>query len=87
VSLDRPPDYTDVPGRTRMEREILLLVLRSSDDKLWWSLEEIMDATADPITALDSVAALCTVGLLQRRGEYIILTRAALRFAQLLIWP
>jgi hypothetical protein len=70
-----------------MEREILLFVLRSSDDKLWWSLEEIMHETSDPITALDAVAVLCTVGLLQRRGEYIMLTRAAVRFAQLLTWP
>jgi hypothetical protein len=87
VSLDRPPNYADIPGRTRTEREILLFVLRSSDDKLWWSLEEIMHETADPMTALDATAALCTVGLLQRRGEYVILTRAAVRFAQLLTWP
>ena len=86
MSLDRP-NYADIPGRTRMEREILLLVLRSSDDKLWWSLEEIMHEVSDPVTALDATAALCTVGLLQRRGEYIILTRAAVRFAQLLTWP
>jgi hypothetical protein len=87
VSLDRPPDYADIPGRIRLEREILVFVLRSSDDKLWWSLEEIMHETSDPITALDATAALCTVGLLQRRGDYLMLTRAALRFAQLLTWP
>jgi hypothetical protein len=87
VSLDRPPNYADIPGCMRTEREILLFVLRSSDDKLWWSLEEIMREASDPITALDAVSLLCTVGLLQRRGEYIILTRAALRFAQLITWP
>jgi len=87
VSLDRPPNYADIPGCMRTEREILLFVLRSSDDKLWWSLEEIMHATRDPMTALDAAAALCTVGLLQRRGESVILTRAAVRFAQLLTWP
>jgi hypothetical protein len=84
--VDRPPNYADVPGRTRMEREILLLML-GSDDKLWWTAEEIIHESSNPITALDSIAALCEVGLLQRRGEYLLITRAALRFSQLLTWP
>lgn len=86
MSLDRPPDYADVPGSIRMEREILVLMI-GNDDKLWWTTEEIMSAASNPITALDSTAALCEVGLLQRRGECILLTRAALRFAQLLTQP
>jgi hypothetical protein len=86
VSLDRPPDYADVPGSIRMEREILLFMI-GSDDKLWWTTAEIMNAASNPITALDSTTALCEVGLLQRRGDCILLTRAALRFAQLLTAP
>lgn len=70
-----------------MEWEILELLLLSHDEKFWWSIEEVMHATADPITALDAIAALCEVGLLQRRGEYVLITRAALAFYQLITWP
>lgn len=70
-----------------MELEILQLLLLSHDERFWWPIEEVMHATADPVTALDAIAALCDVGLTQRRGEYALITRAALRFHQLITWP
>jgi hypothetical protein len=85
--MDEQPDYIDLLACDRMEWEVLQLLLLSSDDKPWWTIEEVMDATADPITALDALAYLCEVGLLRRKGEFIVITVAALRFHQLITDP
>jgi hypothetical protein len=85
--MEERPDYVDVVACARLEWEVLLLLLRVSDDWPWLPIERVMDATADPITALDAVASLCDCGLLQRKGESVMITRAALRFYQLITWP
>jgi hypothetical protein len=41
----------------------------------------------DPIIALDALDALYDVGLVRRRGRYVVITRAALRFFRLITWP
>jgi hypothetical protein len=48
--MEGVPDYIDLLACDRMEWEILQLLLLSNDDKPWWRIEEVMDATADPIT-------------------------------------
>jgi hypothetical protein len=90
--MEEQPDYVDILAAGRMEWEILQLLLLRSDDKLLWTIEEVMDATSDPIAALDGLSVLCNVGLVQRRGgadigPYVMITRAALRFHQLSTEP
>jgi hypothetical protein len=85
--MDKPPDYTGVLARDRMEWEILQLLLLSCDTKPRWPIEEVVRATHDPIIALDALAALHDVGLVRRRGRYVVITRAALRFFRLITWP
>jgi hypothetical protein len=85
--VEKRPDELDIVACCRMEWEILELLLFASDDWPWWPIEEVMRRTAEPITALDAMAALCDGGLLQRKGEFIMITRAALRFYQLITWP
>jgi hypothetical protein len=81
------PRYVDILARTRMEREILLRLLKYCDeieDWPWRPIEEVMDSTAEPITALDAIAALCEAGLLQRKGEFVMASSIAYRFYQLI---
>jgi hypothetical protein len=85
--MEGVPDYIDRLACDRMEWEILQLLLLSNDDKPWWRIEEVMDATADPITALDAMAHLCEYGLLRRKSEYIVITVAAMRFHQFITDP
>jgi hypothetical protein len=87
VTMGKQPDYVDVVACSRMEWEILEFLLLASDDWPWWPIEEVMRRASEPVTALDAMAALCDVGLLQRKGEFIMITRAALRFYQLITWP
>jgi hypothetical protein len=70
---------------SQTERHILLLMLGSETDlPWWWRVSDLMHQADDPIIALDAMASLCEAGLLQRRGEYILITRAALKFHQLI---
>jgi hypothetical protein len=85
--MDKPPGYSGVLTRDRMEWEILQLLLLSREEKPRWPIEEVVRATPDPIIALDALAALHDVGLIRRRGRYIVITRAALRFFRLITWP
>ena len=79
--MDEEPDYIDILASDRMEWEILQLLLLSHDETPVWTIGAVLEATADPITALDALAMLCDVGLAQRRGEeYVMITAAALRF-------
>lgn len=84
--MEERPDYVDIVACARMEWEILQLLLLASDDWPVWPIERVMHATADPITALDAIASLCDAGLLQRQGESVLITQAALRFYQLITW-
>lgn len=43
--MDKPPDYSGVFARDRMEWEILQLLLLSCDTKPRWPIEEIVRAT------------------------------------------
>jgi hypothetical protein len=81
--MEQQPDYVDVLACARMEREILKLLLAASDDWPWLPIEEVIGATAEPITALDSIASLCESGLLRRKGAFVMITCAALHFQQL----
>jgi hypothetical protein len=85
--MENPPDHIDLLACNRMEWEILQLLLLSNDDRPWWRIEEVMDATTDPITALDAMAHLCKTGLLRRKSEFIVVTVAAMRFHQLITDP
>jgi hypothetical protein len=81
--MEQQPDYVDVLACARLEREILRLLLAASDDWPWLPIEQVMDATDDPVTALDAIASLGESGLLRRKGEFVMITRAALHFQQL----
>jgi hypothetical protein len=85
--MEKHPHYVDIVACSRMEWEILEFLLLASDDWPWWPIEDVMHTTDEPITALDAIAALCDAGLLQRKGESIMITRAALRFYHLITWP
>jgi hypothetical protein len=85
--MEQPPDYVDVLACARLEREVLQLLLAASDEWPWLPIETVMDATADPIAALDAIASLCDSGLLQRKGECVMITRAALHFQQIINRP
>jgi hypothetical protein len=79
--------YVDIVACFRMERQILQLLLHPSDDWPLPPVEQVMDTTDEPIIALDAMAGLCDVGLLQRRGDHIMVTKAALAFHQMTTWP
>ena len=81
--MEQPPDYVDVLACARMEREILKLLLAASDDWPWLPIEHVLDATSEPITALDAIASLCESGLLRRKGAFVMASCAALHFQQL----
>jgi hypothetical protein len=85
--MDEPPHLSDVAGRDAMELEILQLLLARADDQPWRPIMEVVGETADPITALDALASLCEVGLVRRRGRYLMLSPAAVRLFQLITWP
>jgi hypothetical protein len=85
--VENQPDYIDLLACSRMEWEILQLLLLSNDDKPWWRIEEVMEETTDPITALDAMAHLCECNLLRRKGEFIVITVAAFSFHQLITNP
>ena len=85
--MDRSFDTAGLLARQRMELDILQLLIDSNWDRPLWSVVEVVRETADPILALDAMAALCSVGLLQRKAEFILITQAALRFHQLITWP
>jgi UV DNA damage repair endonuclease len=57
------PDYVDILAASRMEWEILQLLLLSNDDKSIWTTEEVLDETADPVVALDARGVICDVWL------------------------
>jgi hypothetical protein len=82
-----PSNRTDTVERKEMEWEILQLLLLKTDGWPWCAITEVVAATADPITALDALAALGEVGLIQRRGRYVTATRAAQSFFRLITWP
>jgi hypothetical protein len=85
--MDEPPHLSDVAGRSTMELEILQLLLLRADDQPWFPITEVVRQTADPIVALDALTALWEVGLVRRRGRYLMLSPAAVRLFQLITWP
>ena len=44
--MEERPDYVDVVACARLEWDILLLLLRASDDWPWLPIEKVMGATA-----------------------------------------
>ncbi|HTD09927.1 MAG TPA: hypothetical protein VK680_13645 [Solirubrobacteraceae bacterium] len=85
--MEQQPDYVDILACARLEREILQLLLAASDGWPLMPIEEVMDATADPVTALDAIASLCGSGLLRRKGESVMASCAAVHFAQIITRP
>lgn len=85
--MDEPPNLSDVAGRGAMELKILQLLLLRADDWPWCPIMEVIGETADPIIALDALAALSEVGLIRRRGRYLMMSPAAVRLFQLITWP
>jgi hypothetical protein len=84
--VEEPPDNTNIVVRSQIEFEILLWLLERCDDINGWPwrpMEEVIGRTADPIVALDALAGLCAVGLIRRAGGNVMVTIAAVRFAQL----
>ena len=81
--MEQLPDYVDILAASRMEWEILQLLLSSNDDKPIWRIEEVLDETADPIVALDALSMLSEVGLIRRRSDFVVITVAAMCFHQL----
>ena len=81
--MEQLPDYVDILAASRMEWEILQLLLLSNDDKPIWRIEEVLDETADPVVALDALSMLREVGLIRRRGDFLVITVAAMCFHQL----
>ena len=81
--MEEPPDDIDLLACNRVEWEILQLLLQRVDDWPWCPIEEVVGRSADPIVALDALAGLCAVGLIRRTGENVMVTIAAVRFAQL----
>ena len=85
--MEEPPDDTNIVARSQIELEILLWLLERCDDINGWPwrpMEEVMDTTNDPITALDAMAALAGKGLIQRKGACVMATRVAYGFYQLI---
>src|SRR5674536_319598 len=66
-----------------MQWEILQLLLLSNDDRPIWRIEEVLDETADPVVALDALSMLSEVGLIRRRGAFVVITVAAMCCHQL----
>jgi hypothetical protein len=61
-----PSHRTGSLAQARMEWELLQLLLTSHVDRPLWSIEELLDETANPVVALDALASLSEVGLIQR---------------------
>jgi hypothetical protein len=85
--MDRQQDGIDLLACSCMEWELLQFLLERSDDKLLWAIGELIGGMSDPVVALDALARLTDTGLIQRKGNDVMITRAALRFQQLLELP
>jgi hypothetical protein len=48
-----------------------------------WALEDVARELTDEIEADDSIGRLCRAGLLHRWDNYVVVTRAAVRAAEL----
>jgi hypothetical protein len=73
VDTKQPP--SDRLALVRMEWQILQLLLIAADDpRRWplWPLEAVVAETSDPVVAVEALAQLCEVGLLQRRGDSVM---------------
>jgi hypothetical protein len=66
-----------------MERKLLYLLLEN-EEPFWRGVEEVMHVSGDPVLALDALAGLGAAGLIQRKGDYVLITRATLRAYQLM---
>jgi hypothetical protein len=84
MDTKQPP--SDRLAVVRIEWQILqLLLIAADDERHWplWPIEAVVAETSDPVVALDALADLCDVGLLQRHGDSVMVTRGALRFHHL----
>jgi hypothetical protein len=83
-------DDTNMVARPQLELEILLLLLKRCDDIddwPWRPMEEVMDAIADPIAALEAMASLAEKGLIRRKDEFVMASSTAYGFYQLITEP
>jgi hypothetical protein len=88
--MDMPLSTVNPLALARMEWEILQLLLIAGNDVRRWPLlplESVVAQTSDPVVAVEALAGLCEVGLVQRSGSEVMITRAALRFHQLTTEP
>ncbi len=81
--MPRPrPEQPDTDEDESIQWEILWLLLEARPDR-WWSVEEVVSDTGNPIGALDALGALCDAGLIHRQGRFVFPTRPAIHFFQL----
>jgi hypothetical protein len=76
-------DSAALLARDRTERELLHLLLENGEP-FWREIGEVVRASDNPVVALDALDGLGHAGLIQRKGDHILITRAALRAYQLL---
>jgi hypothetical protein len=75
------PDYSDADLPESFEREILSRIMWADED--WFTVGELSHSVGDVIAALDAMSILYDAGLIQRRGEYVFPTAAAIKLHEL----
>lgn len=87
--MEELPDI-NIVARSQVELEILLLLLEHCDDIddwPWRPMGEVMDAAADPLTALEAMAVLASKGLIRRKDGLVMASSTAYSFYQLITYP
>jgi membrane-associated PAP2 superfamily phosphatase len=73
----------DVPAPGTMEWNVLNRVIGITDDRHPWSVEELIRDLGDALTVTDAINALHGAGLINRAGDLIFPSRAAIVFEQI----
>jgi hypothetical protein len=75
------PDLNDAEIPEYFERRILELILSAGEDH--YTVEELGASLDHVIAALDAMSVLCDAGLIDRQGEHVFPTRAAIKLHEL----
>jgi hypothetical protein len=75
------PDLNDAEIPEYFERRILELILSAGEDR--YTVAELGASVDHVIAALDAMSVLYDAGLIDRRGEYVFPTRAAIKVHEL----
>jgi hypothetical protein len=81
VVMPASPDFSDADLPESYEREILSRILWAEED--WFTVQELSHSVGDVIAALDAMSILFDAGLIQRRDEYVLPTRSAIKVHEL----